>query len=170
MGPQNRRSPKTKWHLGAGHVAMHIVYYKGEGDGFPQVRAVVNLVNPCLPMVHLCTKVFQLCTNQLVVWFVQARVSDWLLVILPSLISELLHAPLPPKCYEPGSVPNSLLFRCFHLGLTFEFIKELGSTSCSETHIKVHKTYFAMWIFLWSQKPITSTWTHKCWLGWQCFI
>ncbi len=27
--------PKTKWHLGAGYVARHKVYYKGEGEGFP---------------------------------------------------------------------------------------------------------------------------------------
>jgi hypothetical protein len=26
---------RTKWHLGVGHVAMHKVYYKGEGSGFP---------------------------------------------------------------------------------------------------------------------------------------
>jgi len=30
-------SPKTKWHLGAGPVARHRKYYKGEGGGFPQV-------------------------------------------------------------------------------------------------------------------------------------
>ncbi len=31
------RSPGTKWHLGAGLVAKHKVYYKGKGGGFPQV-------------------------------------------------------------------------------------------------------------------------------------
>jgi hypothetical protein len=69
-------SPGTKWHLGASLVTRHKVYYKGEGGGFPQVRVVVNLVSLCLPVVHSCTKVFQLRTNQLVVWFVQVRVSD----------------------------------------------------------------------------------------------
>jgi hypothetical protein len=34
-------SPGTKWHLGVGHVAMHRVYYKGEGGGFPQVWVIV---------------------------------------------------------------------------------------------------------------------------------
>jgi hypothetical protein len=43
--------------------AMHIVYYRGEGGGFPQVRAVVSLVSPCLPVVSPCTKVLQLCTK-----------------------------------------------------------------------------------------------------------
>ncbi len=28
-------SLETKWHLGVGHVAKHIVHYKGEGGGFP---------------------------------------------------------------------------------------------------------------------------------------
>ncbi len=37
-------------------VAKHIEYYKGEGGGFPQVRAMVNLVNLCLLVVHPCTK------------------------------------------------------------------------------------------------------------------
>jgi hypothetical protein len=31
----------------ANPMANHIVYYKGEGGGFPQVRAVVSLVCPC---------------------------------------------------------------------------------------------------------------------------
>jgi hypothetical protein len=57
-------------------MAKHIVYYKGEGDGFPHVQAVVNLMSLCLPMARPCTKVFQLRTNQLVVWFVQVHVSD----------------------------------------------------------------------------------------------
>jgi hypothetical protein len=70
-------SPETKWHLGAGFVARHKVYYKGEGGGFPQVRTVVNLVSPCLPVVCSCSKVLQLHTNQLVVWFVHVYVSDW---------------------------------------------------------------------------------------------
>jgi hypothetical protein len=49
-------SPKTKWHLGVGHMARHREYCKGEGGGFPQVQAVVSLVNPCLPMARSCTK------------------------------------------------------------------------------------------------------------------
>jgi len=70
MGPQSCGSPETKWYLSVGPMAMHRVYYKGEGGGFPHVRAMVSLVSLCLLMVHSCTKVFQLCTNQHVVWFV----------------------------------------------------------------------------------------------------
>ncbi len=57
-------------------MVRHKVYYKGEGDGFPQVWAVVNLVSLCLLVVCPCTKVLQLRINQLVVWFVQVHVSD----------------------------------------------------------------------------------------------
>jgi hypothetical protein len=49
-------SPKTKCHLDVGLMERHRVYYKGEGDDFPQVRAVVSLVNPSLPMAHPSTK------------------------------------------------------------------------------------------------------------------
>ncbi len=61
------------------------------------------------PWLVLAPKVFQLCINQLVIWFMHVCVSDWLLVILPSLISKLQHAPLPPKCYEPGNMPQLLI-------------------------------------------------------------
>jgi len=37
-------------------MAMHKVYYKGEGGGFPQVWAVVSLMTPSLPMAHPSAK------------------------------------------------------------------------------------------------------------------
>ncbi len=46
----------TKCHLDVGPMGSHRVYYKGEGDDFPQVQAVVNLMSPSLPMVHPSTK------------------------------------------------------------------------------------------------------------------
>jgi hypothetical protein len=49
-------NPKTKWHLGADTMAMHRVYYKGEGGGFPQVWAMVSLVSPSSPMACPSTK------------------------------------------------------------------------------------------------------------------
>jgi hypothetical protein len=69
-------SPWTKWHLGVHPVARHKEYYNGEGGGFPQVRAMVNLMSMCLLVVIRAPKVHQLCTNQLVVWFVQVRVNN----------------------------------------------------------------------------------------------
>jgi hypothetical protein len=35
----------------------------------------------------------------------------------------------PQSATSKGACPYSLLFRCFHLKLTFESIKELGSAS-----------------------------------------
>ncbi len=49
-------SPGTKNHLDVSLVKRHKVYYKGEGGGFPQVRAMVSLVSPSLPVAHLNTK------------------------------------------------------------------------------------------------------------------
>jgi hypothetical protein len=54
------------------------IYYKGEGGGFPQVRAVVSLVSPNCQWLILAPKVFWLCINHLVlvlwrfVWVVEA--------------------------------------------------------------------------------------------------
>jgi len=47
---------QEKWHLGVTLVVNHKEYYKGEGGGFPQVWVVMNFMNSCMPMVHLCTK------------------------------------------------------------------------------------------------------------------
>jgi len=58
-----------KSHLDVGLVERCRVYYKGEGGGFPQVRAMVNLVCSCCPWLVLAPKVFQLCTNHFV-WVV----------------------------------------------------------------------------------------------------
>jgi hypothetical protein len=61
--------PGEKSHLDAGPVESHRIYYKGEGGGFPQVRAAVSLVCPCCPWLVLAPKVLQLCTNHFV-WVV----------------------------------------------------------------------------------------------------
>jgi hypothetical protein len=55
MSLQNCGIPNFK-KFGARLVAKHKKYYKGEGGGFPQVQAVVNLMIPCLLMAHSCTK------------------------------------------------------------------------------------------------------------------
>jgi hypothetical protein len=71
-------SPGTKCHLDVGLVEKHKIYYKGEGDGFPQVRVVVSLVSLNCPWLVLAPKVLQLCTNHLMlvlckfVWVVEA--------------------------------------------------------------------------------------------------
>jgi hypothetical protein len=52
-----RESPGKNSHLDATSVESCRVYYKGEGGGFPQVRAVVSLVCPCCPWLVLAPKV-----------------------------------------------------------------------------------------------------------------
>jgi hypothetical protein len=59
-------NPGTKSHLDVGPVERCRVYYKGEGGGFPQVRAVVSLVCPSCLWFVLTPKVLQLCTNHFV--------------------------------------------------------------------------------------------------------
>jgi hypothetical protein len=46
----------TKCHLDVGLVEKHRVYYKREGGGFPQVWAMVSLMNPSLLVAHPNTK------------------------------------------------------------------------------------------------------------------
>jgi hypothetical protein len=50
-------SPGKNSHLDVTSAASCRVYYKGEGGGFPQVRAVVSLVCPCCPWLVLAPKV-----------------------------------------------------------------------------------------------------------------
>jgi hypothetical protein len=49
-------SLETKCHLNVGLVERHRIYYKGEGGGFLQVRATVNLMSLSLPVAHPSTK------------------------------------------------------------------------------------------------------------------
>jgi hypothetical protein len=49
-------SPETKCYLDVGLVERHIVYYKGESGDFPQIQAVVSLVNQSLPVACHSTK------------------------------------------------------------------------------------------------------------------
>jgi hypothetical protein len=56
--------------LGAGPVARHRIYYKGEGGGFPKFGLWwVLWIHVCSWLVH-APKGFQLCINQLIAWFV----------------------------------------------------------------------------------------------------
>jgi hypothetical protein len=52
-----RGSPRKNGHLDATSAASCRVYCKGEGGGFPQVRAVVSLVCSCCPWLVLAPKV-----------------------------------------------------------------------------------------------------------------
>jgi hypothetical protein len=121
-------SPKTKSYLDVDPMERCIVYYKGEGGGFPQVRAMVSLVSPNHPWLVLAPKVLQLCTNHFVlvlcpsVWVNQA--CQFFLV--PSWNSNM---PLYPskvlRAKECALTPCSSIILYF--GLTFESLKELGA-------------------------------------------
>jgi hypothetical protein len=121
-------NPKTKCHLDVAPVERHKEYYKGEGGGFPQVWAAVSFVSPnCLWLV-LTPKVFQLCTNHLVL--VLCR-SMWVseacqFFLVPSQSSSTpLYPFLVLRAREHASTPYSSVIFC--LGLTFESLKELGA-------------------------------------------
>ncbi len=118
-----------KSHLDVGPMERCKVYYKREGGGFPQVRAVVSLVCSCCSWLVLTPKVLQLCTNHLV-WVVRrpVRMSETCqLFLVPSRSS---NTPLyPSKCCELGSVPQLL-----HLPLSctwthFWVLQGVGSAS-----------------------------------------
>jgi hypothetical protein len=80
------------------------------------------------PWWILAPKVFQLCTNQLVVLCRSVWVSDCLSFFL--VPSQSSSTPLyPQSATNQETCPNFLLFHYFHLRLTFESIKELGSAS-----------------------------------------
>ncbi len=102
-------SPGKNSHLDVASMESCRVYYKGEGGGFPQVRAVVSLVCPCCPWLVLTPRVLQLCINHFV-WVVCRPV--WVtkacqFFLVPSRSS---NTPLYPlKCCELGSVLQLLL-------------------------------------------------------------
>jgi hypothetical protein len=106
-------SPGKKSHLDVASMESCRVYYKGEGGGFPQVRAVVSLVCLCCPWLVLTPRVLQLCTNHFVwvlcrpMWVSEACQ----LFLVPSRSS---NTPLYPlKCCELESVFRLLLLSLF---------------------------------------------------------
>jgi hypothetical protein len=69
-------SPRTKCHLVVGLMERHKIYYRGKVVASPKSGPCwVLWVQVCMWLV-LAPKTLKLCTNQLVVWFVQICVSD----------------------------------------------------------------------------------------------
>jgi len=103
-------SPETKCHLDVGLMERYKVYYKGEGGGFLQVRAVMSLVSLSCSWFILAPKVLQLCTNHLAFGFLQVRVSSWCLSLF-LVLSWSSSMPLYPQSVaSQGVCPNSLFF------------------------------------------------------------
>ncbi len=73
------RSPGTKWHLGDGPMAKHKVYYKRKVMASPKSGPWWVLWVRVCPWLVLTPKMFQLCINQLVIWF-YASPCEWLIV------------------------------------------------------------------------------------------
>jgi hypothetical protein len=71
-------SRKTKWHLGAGPMARHIVYYKGGRWWLP---SSLHCGESCESVFSHGLSMHQKCSSyaltNLFSWFVQVRVSDW---------------------------------------------------------------------------------------------
>ncbi len=121
------KSPKTKSHLDVAPVERRIIYYKGEGGGFPQVRVAMNLVCSCCSWFVLAPKALQLCTNHLVLVLCK---SLWVnkachFFLVPSRSSS---TPFYPSIvlWARERAPTSCLSVVFSLGLTFKSRKELG--------------------------------------------
>jgi hypothetical protein len=70
-------TPGTKGHLDVAPVEWRKVYYMGEGGGFPRIWAVVNQVNPELPVACPNTKGAPKCElTNLLVGLMQVWVSE----------------------------------------------------------------------------------------------
>jgi hypothetical protein len=122
-----RGSPETKSHLDVAPVERRKVYYKGEGGGFPQVRAVVSLVCPSCLWLVLAPKVLQLCINHFLlvlckfVWVSEA--CHFFLVSSRSSSTPLYPSIMLWTKERALTLYSSVIFS---LGLTFKSLKELG--------------------------------------------
>jgi hypothetical protein len=144
MRPQSCRSPKLLQfrdsHLDVVPVERRIVYYKGEGGGFPQIWAVVNLVCPGCPWFILTPKVLQLCINHFVlvlcksVWV--SKACNFFLIL-----SRSSSMPLYP-CIVLWARVRALTpcsFVVFSLGLTFESLRSWECVKFSNKRIYYYK-------------------------------
>jgi hypothetical protein len=114
-----------KNHLDVGPVERCKIYYKGEGGGFPQVRAVVSLVCSCCPWLVLAPKH----TNHLV-WVLCRPVGvsgAYQLFLVPSRNSSTPF--YPSKCSELRSVPRLFLLPLFFIWTHIWVFQGVGSAS-----------------------------------------
>jgi hypothetical protein len=100
-----------------------------EGGGFPQVRAVVNLVRPCCPWLVLTPKVLQLRINHLVwvLWRLMWVSEACQLFLVPSRSSNT--SLYPTKCCELRSMPWLFLFPLFSTWIHIWVPQGIGSAS-----------------------------------------
>jgi hypothetical protein len=141
MGPQSSKNPNfgnfgtpiwefwDKMPFGCGPRGEAQKYYKGgKVVASPKFGPWWILWIQIWLWFVLPPKMFNLCNNQLVVWFVQIRVVKCLSFFLFPYRSSSM--PLyPQSATSQRACPDSLPFCCLHFKLTFESIKKLGSVS-----------------------------------------
>ncbi len=140
-------NPKTKSHLDVALVESYRVYCKGEGGGFPQVRAVVRLMCLSCPWLVLAPKVPQLCTTHFVLvlcrpmWVIEA----FHFFLVPSQRSNTPFYPyIMLQARERAMIP--CFFVVFCLRLTFESMKELGVR-----HVVSWKVFKFYIVYVWNK-------------------
>jgi len=154
-------SPRKKNHLDVASVESCRVYYKGEGGGFPQVRAVVSFVCLCCPWLVLAPRVLQLCTNHFV-WVVCKPV--WVsevcqLFLIPSRSS---NTPLyPSKCCELGNVLWLLLLPLLSTWAHIWVLQGVGFMS-NLNHVQLKTHVFQASIFV-SHVVVCYHFVIHCW-------
>jgi len=179
MAPQSRRSPNLgnflgqKNHLDVSPVERCRVYYKGEGGGFPQVRAMVSLVCSCCSWFVLTPKVLQLCTNHFALVLCRFVWGDKAcqLFLVPSWSSSM---PLYPskvlRTKECAPTPYSSIVLSF---LTHIWVLQgVGSASLCEhiwgIHLRRH--YTPLTSNVWGKKMVNNVESlgfDRCWLVFQ---
>jgi hypothetical protein len=92
---------------------------------------VLSFVNLCLPMVYPCTKVLQLHTNQLIVWFVHVHVKNWPAYHSSSSPSWSSNMPFftPKVLWTKEHTPTPYPSIVFTFGFIIESMKEFGGVS-----------------------------------------
>ncbi len=121
----------TKWHLSASPMAMHIVYYKGEGGGFPpDLGRDESCEFACARGSSVHQKCFNYTLNNLLFGLCRSMWVIHLLVNLPSPHPGTLECPSTFKVlWANKRTPTHYPSVVFTFGLTIESIKELGGAS-----------------------------------------
>jgi hypothetical protein len=109
----------------------------------------VSWIQVCMWFI-LAPKVFQLCTNQLVIWFCA---NPWVIkclsfCLVPSRSSSMLL--YPSKCYELGSVPRLFALSLFSLH-THIWIYQ-GPWECVHAPTPCPSVVFTLWIHSWNNQ------------------
>jgi len=100
-------SPGTKNHSDVGATEKHIIYYMGEGGGFPRVRAVVSQVSSKLPVAYPNTKGAPKSElTNLMVGLMQVRINKWSLSLFLVPFRSFNTPPLPFLVLRAGNVPG----------------------------------------------------------------